>query len=89
MGQTVGTTQVDFLRITMPELAEALTPSADRVVMDETGLKGIIRVQADWSVPATPGPTGVFPLSAPPPSISFQSIENADSNWKCVKRRWR
>jgi uncharacterized protein (TIGR03435 family) len=81
MGQNVGTTQVDFLRITMPGLAEALTPSVDRVVVDETGLKGIYQIQVDWSVPPppppTPGSTGVFPLSAPPPSPSFLSIEKA------------
>jgi uncharacterized protein (TIGR03435 family) len=81
MGQNVGTTQVDFLRITMPGLAEALTPSVDRVVVDETGLKGIYQIQVDWSVPPppppTPGSTGVFSLSAPPPSLSFQSIEKA------------
>jgi uncharacterized protein (TIGR03435 family) len=77
MGQNVGTTQVDFLRITMPGLAEALTPSVDRVVVDETGLKGIYQIQVDWSVPPPSGSTGEFPLSAPPPSLSFQSIEKA------------
>jgi uncharacterized protein (TIGR03435 family) len=72
------TTQVEFLRITMPGLAEALTPSVDRVVVDATGLKGNYQLQADWSVPPPPpGPTGPGPSPAPPPFLSFPSIERA------------
>jgi uncharacterized protein (TIGR03435 family) len=69
---------VEFLRITMPGLAEALTPSVDRVVVDATGLKGNYQLQADWSVPPPPpGPTGPGPSPAPPPFLSFPSIERA------------
>jgi len=71
------TTQVEFLKITIPELAEVLTPSLDRVVVDATGLKGSYQLQVDWSVPPPPpNPAAAAgPLPAPPPSLSFPSIE--------------
>lgn len=68
-------------------MADALTPSVDRVVADATGLKGEYRMHADWSVPP-PMPSsgsGAVPLLAPRPSLSFQSIERA--GLKLVKRK--
>lgn len=74
------TTRLEFLRITMPGLAEALTPSVDRVVADATGLPGNYEVAVEWTVPPPPPPSpggGSGPLPAPQPSLSFQSITRA------------
>jgi len=69
------TKQVEFLKITMPELAEVLTPSLDRVVVGATGLTGSYQLQ-DWSVP--PPPTAAAgPIPAPPTSLSFPAIERS------------
>lgn len=71
---------MEFFRVTMPELSEALTPSVDRVVVDATGLKGDYQVKLVWSVPP-PSPRaagdGNAPSPAPPPALSFVSIEKA------------
>ncbi len=75
-------TRVEFLGITMTELAQLLAPSLDRVVVDGTALPGKYRMQLEWSIPPPPPPQpgqvpSPYPSGAPPASLSMRSVEAA------------
>jgi len=71
------TTHVVFLKVTMAQLAEALTPSLAAAVVDATGRSGTYQVEIEWTVPPPPPSATGLPVPAPQPVLSVASVERA------------